>query len=157
MHVGGSTAGGGFYPVQFCFQNGCAYAVSDSARTDWLFTLLSRAGLNFGPWFPYVTGGLAVARIHYSVAFSDNDAMVDANTTGSFSKLQAAPVVGGGLEWRWNDHWSLRGEYLYMVFNGSGGTTPPLNTLIGSPPNSPFSISDRLRENILRAALSYRF
>jgi outer membrane immunogenic protein len=150
------------YPAGGCLSVICNFTVTQTAKTDWLITLLARAGVSFGSWYPYVTGGLAVANIKYSVAFTDTDGPGGApgvGTAGSFSRTQAAPAVGAGLEWKWDNHWSLRGEYLYIPFSGPGGTTPNLTNFVlgGTIPSTAFTVSDHLRENIVRAALSYRF
>jgi opacity protein-like surface antigen len=72
------------------------------------------AGFDWGNWFPYATAGLALAKLKYS----DNYASISCTSclTGSFNKTAFGLAWGAGLEWRWDNHWSLRGEYLYLWF-----------------------------------------
>jgi opacity protein-like surface antigen len=133
--------------------------LGQSAKTDWLFTLLGRVGANAGAWFPYITGGLAVSNLSYSHAFVDNNLGINANTGLSLSQTQAGFALGAGIEWKWDAHWMLRGEYLYVQFSGVNGLTPRLVSLIpGFPAQTNYAISSgTFGENIGRLAVSYKF
>jgi hypothetical protein len=54
---GSVTSANVLYPVQGCNQPaGCAFNLTNNMSSNWLFTLLGRAGFDVGGWFPYVTG-----------------------------------------------------------------------------------------------------
>jgi outer membrane immunogenic protein len=60
--------------------------------------------------------------------------------------------VGGGLEWAFNDHWILRGEYIYDRFSRRS-----YDFLALDPANGFNSRSALLEESTARAALEYKF
>ncbi len=82
------------------------YAV---AETDWLGSLRARLGFAFDDILVYATGGagLVVGNAASSESTHAND---------SFAKLTG--VVGGGLEWAYDDRLSVRGEGLYYTKTG---------------------------------------
>jgi len=127
------------------------FTISESVSTNWLATFLGRVGPNMGSLYPYVTGGLAVAKLNYTNTYTDTP--FGANTTTSLSSVKAAPAVGGGVEYRWNGPWSIRGEYLYTKFNNVTGTG-----VIGNAFGS-FTATHSVNfvEQIGRVALSYKF
>jgi outer membrane immunogenic protein len=134
--------------------NGVPYAFTQNVSTQWLFTFLGRIGFDLGAWYPYVTAGFAAADLKYSNAFADGIGGVM-----GFSSEQVKPGIaaGAGLEWRWDSHWSLRGEYLYIEFsdiNGFANVSGP-----ASPPGSFTQLTQKatFSQNIGRAALSYKF
>jgi outer membrane immunogenic protein len=134
---------------------GRTFTFNNSASTNWLFTLLARAGYDMGGWYPYITGGLAVADLKYSSSFVDSFANPAVGSV-SLGQTHTGWAVGGGAEWRLNNHWSLRGEYLYMDIGSLGGTMPVAQS------NFPTLITNlnhgvQFRENLVRAAFSYRF
>jgi len=83
-------------------------------------TLRARAGISLSkPTLAYVTGGLAVGRIH---AFDKLDpAFQD-------TKIKAGWTIGGGLEHKLDLKWSLKLEYLYMHFGRDEYFTIPNHT-----------------------------
>ena len=86
---------------------------------DW-GTVRGRIGYAFGQVLLYGTGGYAWAdnRITFSVpGFSVSDSHVHSGWT-----------VGGGLEYMFAPHWSLKGEYLYKSFGNENYTFPLLGT-----------------------------
>jgi outer membrane immunogenic protein len=137
---------------------GCAFVVNRGFNSDWLFTLLGRAGMAWGPVLPYITGGLAVSNLRYSYAFIGAD-LVNPNgfargavSTGS---TRTGFAIGGGVDWQVDPHWSVRAEYLYVQFDALSANTPTL-----APPASTTTISvssGQINENIARIAVSYRF
>jgi outer membrane immunogenic protein len=160
MGLRGSQSINQLYPTQACGQAaGCAFSINQSGKTDWMFTLLGRVGANAGAWFPYITGGLAVANLKYSHAFFDNNTAVPVNTALSLSQTQAGFALGAGIEWKWDAHWMFRAEYLYTQFSGVYGLTPRLvSSVAGFPAQTNYAISSgTFIENIGRVAVSYKF
>lgn len=148
------------YPLQTCGAPavGCSFTTTQGVKSDWLFTLLGRVGMAWGPVLPYITGGLAVSNLRYSYAFADNNAGVFANTSTSLSSTKAGFAVGGGVDWQIAPQWTVRGEYLYVQFDSVSGITPALATSNGFVATTQFAVSSgTFRENIGRVAISYKF
>ena len=129
-----------------------------NAKADWLFTLLGRIGIDMGSWYPYVTGGLAVSELKYSAVFTDT--FYPGNSSVSLSETKAGYALGAGVEWRWDAHWMVRGEYLYVAFDGLQGTSPVCTNAGACAPGTnqtTFTYDVKFRENIGRVALSYKW
>jgi hypothetical protein len=73
----------------------------------------------------------------------------------TFHSVGGAPAIGAGLEWRVANHWSLRGEYLYLTFSSLTGDSRIINPL--GPQNAFFHHTMTLQESIARGAISYHF
>ena len=130
-----------------------------NSKTDWLATFLGRVGYDMGSWYPYLTGGVALANVSYSANFVDT--FYPTNNTFPFSRTKATAALGAGAEWRVAPHWLVRGEYLYMNFGSVGGTgviacTPGVGACVGAGFRTPFIFNTSFRENIVRLALSYQ-
>jgi outer membrane immunogenic protein len=83
---------------------------TSSSDINWFATLRARLGITpAAGWLVYVTGGLAVADIDYSV-FTD---LGSTQYAGSASKTKVGWTVGGGFEWGLGSNWSVKAEYLY--------------------------------------------
>jgi outer membrane immunogenic protein len=124
-----------------------------------LLTFLGRIGINQGAWYPYATGGLAVARVNYANTFVDTLFAPGCTTcTDSISQTKTGFAVGGGAEWAVSQHWLLRGEYLFIDVNAISGSSP---TFVN--PGAPaffasFNNSASFKsDEIVRLALSYKF
>jgi opacity protein-like surface antigen len=63
--------------------------------------------------------------------------------------------LGAGLEWRVANHWSLRGEYLYLIFNELTADSRIFNPL--GPQNAFFHHTASIQESIVRGAISYKY
>jgi len=152
MSLKGSNATAGIFPQT----PANTFSFNRSVGADWLLLLTERAGFDWGNWFPYATAGLALASLKYSNTFADASC-VNCPITGSFNKTAFGLAWGAGLEWRWDNHWSLRGEYLYLWFadDVTGQTFPLDNTNLGG--TSTFNHHATFGENIGRGALSYRW
>jgi outer membrane immunogenic protein len=130
---------------------------SGKVSSDWLFTFLGRIGVDMGSWYPYVTGGLAVADLKYTNTFTDTTFAAGCACVASINSVVPGLAGGAGLEWRFDSHWSLRGEYLYILFSGVNGTS----TVVSGPGvgfgTATLTHQASFSENIARAALSYKF
>jgi high affinity Mn2+ porin len=87
-----------------------ATAQSDvTEQLDYVGTARGRVGYIAGPWLTYATGGLAWA----------GERFLNTPAIGSDEKklnTRLGWVVGGGVEYAFAPHWSLRLEYLYSRF-----------------------------------------
>jgi outer membrane immunogenic protein len=144
------------------FANPQLFTINESVSSNWLFTFLGRVGWDMGSWYPYLTGGVAVSDLTYN--FSYTDVVFAPGCVGcaaSFSQTRWGPAVGGGVEWRWDSHWSLRGEYLFVQFQDvTGGST--LTQPFAVPgevagATALFNHTAKVKESIARGFLSYRF
>jgi outer membrane immunogenic protein len=131
-----------------------------NAKSESMFTALGRIGPNLGTWFPYVTTGVAVSRLKYSANYVDT--FYPSTSTNSFSRDAGAWVIGAGAEFRFADHWLLRGEFLHMDFgsiNGFGpiACTAGVGACVGTGFRTTFSFGTKITEDVGRLALSYKF
>jgi outer membrane immunogenic protein len=113
-----------------------------------LFTVRPRVGFAAGQTLFYATGGLAVGKI----SFSDTQIFPGGPSSGSASTTKSGWAVGGGIEYAIDSHWIAGLEYLYVNLGSVN-----LNTVFA--PNSAFteSFSTSVKENLVRARLSYKF
>lgn len=119
---------------------------------DFLGTIRARAGLVFGNFLIFGTGGLAVGQI-------DLDATVDVDPDdltfkGSRSVTKAGYVFGGGIEHAFAHRFSIRAEYLHYDL-GTQDTWLPDTT--GGAPDDFVRMEYGLSGDIVRAAINYRF
>jgi outer membrane immunogenic protein len=84
--------------------------------------------------------------------------MVGANAqvgASSNSETMTGFAVGGGGEWAFNPHWSVKGEYLYVNF---GGVSTTLTTnLAGTAVPNTMTTSAKLNASVARLGLIYKF
>ena len=128
--------------------------------SDFMATFLGRAGFDMGAWYPYLTGGAAVASLKYTASYIDS--FYPSISNNSFSSTQVGWVVGGGAEWRVTQNWMLRGEYLHIEFDGFGGNgriacTPGVGNCVGAGFSTTFLFDHKFKEDLGRILLSYRF
>jgi outer membrane immunogenic protein len=135
---------------------GNTIAINETADAQWLALVTARVGYDLGAWYPYLTGGMAVASLKYTHSYLDNIPPAFASNA-SLTQTQQGVTGGGGIEYRFDGHWSLRGEYLYIRFNDVNGSVPVINTTTGLPTGNTFAHKATFTENIGRAALSYKF
>jgi outer membrane immunogenic protein len=143
---------------------GGSYWANGSAGLDSLFTLRARAGVAFDRLLVFATGGLAITGEKFSQSIGFKQTYVDGipdtggvngYNAGSASTTLATWTVGGGLEYAFDNHWSLKGEYLYVPLK-SLGFTSTYTDIYGVP----WTIQhhDSLSAlNVFRAGLNYRF
>ena len=103
-------------------RNNGTYWANGSASLDSLFTLRGRAGFAFDRLLVFATGGLAITGEKFSQSICFRSQVLNLPNTGgavgcnagSASSTVVTGVVGGGLEYAFDNHWSLKGEYLYV-------------------------------------------
>jgi opacity protein-like surface antigen len=133
-------------------------AVTLESELQWFGTFRGRFGYAFDRFLPYVTAGLAVGHVKTSVTNAGRDFDIGGGLPGapgpafsssaSFSDTLVGVALGGGLDWAISDRWSLRGEYLYLNFNGKSHAAP-----IAGVSN----VDSDFDAHIGRIALNYRF
>jgi outer membrane immunogenic protein len=129
------------------------FAYSQEQRLSWLGTFRGRLGWTptDHTWLFYATGGLAVGGVKASDTVSFGAATPDI-WTGSASATKAGWTLGGGVEARLPDMWSVKAEYLYydlghLTVNG----TPNIVTVFTTTTNFAF------HGNIVRVGLNKHF
>jgi high affinity Mn2+ porin len=86
-------------------------------QSDYVGTARGRVGYVAGPWLVYATGGLAWAGERFL-----NTPAIGSNEKTLHTRLGWA--AGGGVEYAFAPHWSLRLEYLYSQFGKADITFP---------------------------------
>jgi outer membrane immunogenic protein len=147
-------------PYTFINSRPNTFTLSQKVSSNWLALFTARVGWDMGNWYPYITGGVAVADLKIASSFTDTltgftGTIPGAAAAGSFEKVSWGPTVGAGLEWALTNHWSLRGEYLFMVFNPVNGAYNFFVPIAAG--GATFNHSATFSENVGRAALSYKF
>jgi outer membrane immunogenic protein len=145
LHTSATRVAAGVLPVA-----GAIVSSASTVETDWLYTLRGRAGIAAGQALFYATGGLAVGNVKFAQAFFH--AASGSFEVGAVESTQAGWTVGGGIEYAFNNNWSVKGEYLYVDLGTVGFNSA--NTLF---PTFTASHSARLTENIGRVGINYRF
>ena len=153
---GSTTSGPTVYPVT----PPSTFSWNLNGKSDWVATFTGRIGPDMGSWFPYITGGAAVAHLKYSTTYIDT--FYPSTSVNNFSRDSLGWVLGGGIETRFWQHWMLRGEYLHMEFASPGGVgriacTPGVGNCVGAGFSTNFLMNAHFTEDVVRAALSYKF
>ena len=84
-------------------------------QLEWLASLRGRVGYAMGSWTPFVSGGIAWA----STRFSRTD-LTTGNEDANPSNIRLGYVAGAGVDYRLDQRWSARAEYLYTNLGLSG-------------------------------------
>jgi outer membrane immunogenic protein len=131
---------------------------STSVSTSWLYTLRPRIGVTVGPALLYATGGLAVAEEHVSEANIFDPAFANAGSDiFSASQARVGWVVGGGAEYRIDDHWSVKGEYLYARFQALDGVSTSSSPYFAVTTPIYFGHHVSLNTQLARVGFEYNF
>ncbi len=143
----------GIYPC--CPPTG--FTVTQSVRTDWLFTARPRVGVAFHRVLFYGTGGLAVTNFDYKARFDDTFATATEN--GRVNENRNGWIAGGGVEFRLAHHWSVKGEVLHADFGSV--TTTSTNLMAYTPPiafpTNVWTHHTSLKTTIGRMGINFRF
>ncbi len=130
-------------PAAVC---GVATSASYAQKLPWFGTVRGRIGQASDTWMAFVTGGYAYARLN-----TDATATAGATTaSASDGRFRSGWTAGGGLEAALDGNWSIKVEYLYMDFGKRDvtWTFPGLATI---------EDGIKLRQNVVRTGLNYRF
>jgi outer membrane immunogenic protein len=145
-------------PINFSFipqRTGAGPATLNSNWSfPWFGTLRGRAGVTPDAerkWLFYVTGGLAVGESDYSFWWS-NPGGAPGRQAYALSSNQTlwGYSVGAGVEAAISGRWTAKLEYLYVDLG-----TQSINTT--DVDGAPFSVSNKVRDQIVRVGLNYRF
>ena len=145
------------FKASFFGVEGYFYRTAESSFTNFLYgemanhsvslpffaDLRARAGVAFDRFLPYITGGVVFADL--------NNSLVDYDFPFSLNRGSIATewTVGAGLEYAIDNHWSIKGEYLYMQF--------PDVTATYSYVDEPYSFKFKDSAQLARVGVNYRF
>jgi len=147
--------------------SGGTYWASGDVGLDAFYTLRGRLGLAADHWLFFVTGGLAVTheKFSQSINYINQTEIIGLPITGpagganagSASSTAASWTAGGGVEYAFNQHWSVKGEYLYVNLKSMSFTSVyGPNGFTGGTYSMQHNLS-LSGLNIFRAGLNYHF
>lgn len=133
-----------------------------STSSPWFGTVRGRIGTTFlnPAVLVYATGGFAYGheRRNAYVAVDLGATPLEAFPF-SESGTRIGYTVGGGVEWKFAPHWSLKAEYLYVNLASLGGETE--GTTVFGPSAIASDVmhlnSSRLALNVARIGINYQF
>ena len=135
---------------------GTNFTVTQTVKTNWLFTARPRLGVKVGNALVYGTVGVAVTKINYQALFTDTFATAHEN--GGLNKAKAGWVTGGGVELAVAPRWSIKAEYLFAKFGNMSTTSTNLTAPSSTAwPQNPFTHTTDLRTQIFRFGFNYHF
>jgi outer membrane immunogenic protein len=131
-------------------------AFSTSVSTNWLATIRPRLGYAVDKALFYATGGVAIGDVKYSntyLGFSPLGFGIESEAA-SVSQMRVGWTVGAGIDYAITPHWVVSGEYLHVDL-GSVSTSGLVTT--GGSPTATFNVSTKLRSDIGRLGVAYKF
>ena len=134
----------------------------DFGRMDWMASIRGRAGFAVDRALFYVTGGAAVTEIGGSTTTVVNGPGI-AIPAGTFAATTAGPgtrwgwTVGGGIEWAFNQNWSVAGEYRHTDFGNVVTAFTIPSGLAAAPVFATGTSTSRLTVDQATARINYRF
>lgn len=138
--------------------NGCMFGPGPNfgsvvtQKLPWFGTVRGRLGVAAGPSLLYATGGLAFGRVDTTVTETDTFIPAFAGTAmANRSATQTGWTIGAGIEAALAGSWTAKVEYLYVDL---GSQTIAFTD---SFPVDTDTVTTRIRDNIVRAGLNYRF
>ena len=117
-------------------------AITATERVRYFGTVRGRIGYAWDRFMVYATGGYAYTNIGLDVTAT---APGPITATASSNSTKSGATIGAGVEWAFAGPWTAKLEYLYI------DTGTQAVTLLGVTDNA------RIRNNILRTGINYRF
>jgi outer membrane immunogenic protein len=139
------------------------FTTSVEEHSNWFGTIRGRLGVVSTPnLLIYGTGGLAYGQTEASFSTIATGftlatcPFLFTCTVGNSSTTRAGWTAGGGFEWMFTPHWSIKAEYLYIDLGNQTATAFPTPGGFANP-GFTFSATARFRENIARAGVNWHF
>jgi len=135
----------------------------DFGHVEWMASFRGRAGFAVNQALFYVTGGGAVAEFGGARTTLINGPGISIPAAGTYvatnggSTTRWGWTVGGGIEWAFNQNWSVAGEYRYTDFGNRGTTFDIPSGLAAAPIFFTGTGSSRLTVEQATFRLNYRF
>jgi outer membrane immunogenic protein len=121
-------------------------------KLNWFGTARGRVGIAANTALFYVTGGLAYGNVNHT--FFTAAPAVGQSAFGSNTQVDVGYTVGAGVEWAFNNNWSVKGEYLYMDLGNRSVTAVGLT---GTPVTATLALRTHEQYNIARVGLNYKW
>jgi outer membrane immunogenic protein len=100
--------------------------VASTRIGDWYGAITGRVGYAWDRVLVYGKGGVGFADVKASVIDACNTGACGGGLVNtSYSNTRAFWVAGAGIEWAFNNSWSVKGEYLYLGIDGSYSVCGP--------------------------------
>ena len=118
-------------------------------------TVRLRFGYTIDNWLLYGTGGLAYAGGIYPKSFDGYGIIGPATVSATLAQgntVLPGYSVGGGVEYAFNNRWSVSAEYLYAHLEH---TFPRYITSVTGP--APYGVCQITAFNVIRLGLNYHF
>jgi outer membrane immunogenic protein len=115
---------------------------------NWFGTVRGRVGYATGPALLYFTGGFAFGEVETKGRLGNNGHGVGQGAPFDVTETQTGYVLGGGIEYKLNPSWSVKGEYQFISLDASDPSGAGPLSLTGS---------DRSEVHTVRAGLNYSF
>ncbi len=129
-----------------------SFTTTAEQKLDMLGTVRARLGLTpIAPVLVYATGGLAYGHASLSASVT-NPSCIGVCSEGSTSSMMAGWTAGGGIEYAFSSHWSLKTEYLYYDLGAISK-----NISDGRFPGVFQTFSTDVKGNIVRVGVNYKF
>lgn len=122
----------------------CGAAFTCSFQGRFLASIRGRVGFAVNNWLLYATGGVGFAEFRYRTFTTATG--VDFGTP--FSTSPVGWVAGAGVEYAFNNHWSIKGEYSYYGFDTEQA---PTGSLTAAP------VDTRTNIQVAKFGVNYRF
>ena len=129
------------------------FTISPTLTTKYLATIRPRIGIGADRNLFYVTGGVAVTQVSYTLSYSDGAAPPGAGTA-SASKNLVGWTAGAGWEYAFAEHWTVRAEYLIAGFPKISALGAITDAAGGS---NPLSGSSDVTIQLIRAGVNLKF
>ena len=148
------------------FPNTVGVAGSANSKVDYLGTLRGRAGFLAMPsLLTYMTAGLAYGGASSNTTLAEQVAGPCAcgaspSVAGSTSTARVGWTAGGGLEYMFAPHWTVKAEYLYYDLGSATYALPAIvQTTAGGAPFFAASTASHVNftGNIARAGVNFGF
>ena len=129
-----------------------------ATKLDWFGTVRARLGvLPAGNFLLNATGGLAYGNVETATTGSNLPAMYCVGAfvycaAGSTAGVSAGWTAGGGLEYAFAHHWTVKAKYLYLDLGNRSVTFPDLDN-----PGGLLTATTSFKAHIARGGLNYRF
>jgi outer membrane immunogenic protein len=127
--------------------------------TNWMFTARGRLGWAvFDRLLVYGTGGIAA--VHSTLTETNVYSPVFVASGTDFSSVSGPYVgwvAGGGLEWAFTDHWSIKGEYLHVGLPSKTAASGTFSPFFDNPNFVIYNHTVTQEIDIGRLGINYKF
>jgi outer membrane immunogenic protein len=129
-----------------------------SSKVSELATLRARLGVDFNGTLPYLTGGVAWGHIQNSFTITGAGYNgLTATATATQKSWVPGIVIGGGIEHRLSQNWTIRGEVMWVGFPDRGLANPLASTTYGNLTSGGGPIKFTNELTVGDIGLNYRF